>query len=60
VLHSGKGTLHWTSVRAQTKGEADPYLDPELYREGTAVERTNSGLDRSKTLLVRFETTAED
>ena len=32
------------------------YLDPELYRERTAIERTNSWLDSFKTLLVRFET----
>ena len=38
----------------------DPYLDTELYRERTAIERTNSWLDSFKTLLVRFETTAEN
>ena len=38
----------------------DPYLDTELYRECTAIERTNSRLDSFKTLLVRFETTAEN
>ena len=38
----------------------DPYLDTELYRERTAIERTNSWLDSFKTLLVRCETTAEN
>lgn len=44
------------------KGEeaADSYLDPELYRERTAIERTNSWLDSFKTLLVRFETNADN
>ena len=37
-----------------------PYLETELYRERTAIERTNSWLDSFKTLLVRFETTAEN
>ena len=35
-------------------------LDTELYRERTAIERTNSWLDRFKTQLVRFETNAEN
>ena len=38
----------------------DTYLDTELYRERTTIERTNSWLDSFKTLLVRFETTAEN
>jgi transposase len=38
----------------------DTFLDPELYRERTAVERTNAWLDSFKTLLVRFETNAEN
>ena len=36
------------------------YLDTELYRERTAIERTNAWLDSFKTLLVRFETTTEN
>ena len=36
------------------------YLNTELYRKRTAIERTNSWLDRFKTLLVRFETNAEN
>ena len=39
---------------------ADTYLDTELYRERTAIERTNSWLDSFKTLLVRFETNADN
>jgi transposase len=44
------------------KSEAaeDTYLDTELYRERIAIERTNSWLDSFKTLLVRFETNAEN
>ncbi|MGI4737498.1 MAG: IS5 family transposase [Janthinobacterium lividum] len=38
----------------------ETYLDTELYRERTAIERTNSWLDSFKTLLVRFETNAEN
>ena len=38
----------------------DTYLDTELYRERTAIERTNSWLDSFKTLLVCFETNAEN
>ena len=33
------------------------YLNPELYRERTAIERTNSWRDSFKTLLVRFRKT---
>ena len=45
-----------------SKGEeaAATYLDTELYRERTAIERTNSWLDSFKTLLVRFETNADN
>ena len=47
--------------RSRKSEEAeDTYLDPELYRERTAIERTNSWLDSFKTLLVRFETSAEN
>lgn len=35
-------------------------LDTELYRERTAIERTNAWLDSFKTLLVRFETSVEN
>ena len=35
----------------------DTYLNPELYRERTAIERTNSWRDGFKTLLVRFRKT---
>ncbi len=38
----------------------DVYFDAELYRQRTAIERTNSWLDSFKTLLVRFETSAEN
>ncbi len=38
----------------------DVWVDTELYRERTAIERTNSWLDSFKTLLVRFETTTEN
>ena len=38
----------------------DTYLETEPYRERTVIERTNSWLDRFKTLLVRFETNAEN
>ena len=47
--------------RSRKSENADgTYLDPVLYRERTAIERTNSWLDSFKTLLVRFETTAEN
>ena len=36
------------------------YLGKKLYRKRTAIGRTNSWLDRFKTLLVRFETNAEN
>ena len=44
------------------KGEeaAATYLDTEVYRERTAIERTNSWLDSFKTLLVRFEANADN
>ena len=35
----------------------DTYLNPELYRERTTIERTNSWRDGFKTLLVRFRKT---
>ncbi|AWM31905.1 transposase [Hymenobacter nivis] len=35
----------------------DTYTNPELYRERTAIERTNAWLDSFKTLLGRYETT---
>jgi hypothetical protein len=35
-------------------------MNPESYRERTAIERTDSWLDSFKTLLGRFETTTED
>ena len=34
---------------------ADTYFDDELYRQRTAIERTNAWLDGFKTLLVRYE-----
>ena len=34
---------------------ADQYFDEELYRQRTAIERTNAWLDGFKTLLVRYE-----
>ena len=47
--------------RSGKKEEAeDLYFDTELYRQRTAIERTNSWLDSFKTLLVRFETSAEN
>ena len=33
----------------------DQYFDDELYRQRTAIERTNAWLDGFKTLLVRYE-----
>lgn len=44
------------------KSEAaeDTYVDPELYRERTAIERTNAWLDSFKTLLVRYETSVDN
>jgi len=44
----------------QKKEAEDQYFDTELYRQRTAIERTNSWLDSFKTLLVRFETSAEN
>lgn len=38
----------------------DTYLDTELYRDRTTIERTNFLLDIVRTLLVRFETSAEN
>lgn len=47
--------------RSRKSEEAtDTYLDTELYRERTAIERTNSWLDSFKTLLVRFEANADN
>ena len=47
--------------RSGTAEEAEtPWFDTELYRQRTAIERTNSWLDSFKTLLVRFETSAEN
>ena len=47
--------------RSGQKADAEgTYMDPELYRERTAIERTNAWLDSFKTLLVRFETTVEN
>lgn len=44
------------------KSEAaqDTYVHPELYRERTAIARTNAWLDGFKTLLVRYETNVEN
>ncbi len=39
---------------------ADSYFDDELYRQRTAIERTNAWLDSFKTLLVRYETKVEN
>ena len=44
----------------QKKEAEDQYFDAELYRQRTTIERTNSWLDSFKTLLVRFETSAEN
>ena len=38
---------------------ADRYFDAERYRQRTAIERTNTGLDRFKTLLMRYETNVQ-
>ena len=47
--------------RSSNREEAEgSYLDHELYRQRTAIERTNSWLDSFKTLLVRFETSVEN
>ena len=47
--------------RSDQKKEAeDQYFGTALCRQRTAIERTNSWLDSFKTLLVRFETSAEN
>ena len=45
---------------APSDDAADHYFDAELYRQRTAIERTNAWLDRFKTLLVRYETNVQN
>ena len=45
---------------APSEAAADHYFDAELYRQRTAIERTNAWLDSFKTLLVRYETNVEN
>ena len=45
---------------APSKAAADHYFDAELYRQRTAIERTNAWLDSFITLLVRYETNVEN
>ena len=45
---------------APSDAAADHYFDAELYRQRTAIERTNAWLDSFKTLLVRYETNVEN
>ena len=44
---------------APSDAAADHYFDAELYRQRTAIERTNAWLDSFKTLLVRYETNVQ-
>ncbi len=44
----------------QQEAAADLYFDDELYRQRTAIERTNAWLDGFKTLLVRYETNVDN
>lgn len=44
----------------QREAAEEPYFDDELYRQRTAIERTNAWLDGFKTLLVRYETSVEN
>ena len=46
--------------RSAPSEAADHYFDAELYRQRTAIERTNAWLDSFKTLLVRYETNVEN
>ena len=39
---------------------SDPYFDDELYRQRTAIERTNARLDSFNTLLIRYETSVDN
>jgi len=39
--------------------DRDEYFDPKLYKERYAVERTNACMDGCRSLLNRFDTTAE-
>lgn len=45
---------------APGQDRANYYFDDELYRQRTAVERTNAWLDGFKTLLVRYETNVQN
>ena len=45
---------------APSDAAADHYCDAELYRQRTAIERTNAWFDSFKTLLVRYETNVEN
>jgi len=45
---------------APSDAAADHYFDAELYRQRTAIERTNAWLDSFKTLLVRYETNVQN
>ncbi len=44
----------------QKEAAADLYFDEKLYRQRTAIERTNAWLDGFKTLLVRYETNVDN
>ena len=45
---------------APSDDAADHYFDAGLYRQRTAIERTNAWLDSFKTLLVRYEANAQN
>ena len=45
---------------APSEAAADHYFNAELYRQRTAIERTNAWLDRFKTRLVRYETNVQN
>ena len=64
-----RGDCFWRGIEAnsalnprsrKSEDAEDTYLDTEHYRERTIIERTNSWLDSSKILLVRFETNTEN
>ena len=44
----------------QKEAAADSYFDEELYRQRTAIERTNARLEGFKTLLVRYESNVDN
>ena len=45
---------------ASSEAATDHCFDAELYRQRTAIERTNAWLDSFKTLLVRYETNVQN